>query len=536
MLCSGVFAINTSMLLRELFSVVSEARRPYNAREMYIRQLKKRYDYLYNQDKSKIEIEQILAQEFGLGVGTIEGDLIKFYPNRPGKEEQIPFSDEEEGRAKELFLQQIKNPRSVTFAQIASILNTEFHDGNEVRTVDYVPKLKNKMVRYNELPPSALALKKRVGIADTDFDTANSIHYAWIFQFRELKKKLTRKGISFEITEREAYEQIKKQGWVSALTGQPFSLAPKSDDAPSLKLLIPERGYVSGNFEYVTTLERNQPDLALIKEIGLDIKNNYLHLFFYKNFIQRKSNSKKDNIPFKLPISRAWQIINDQNWRCALSGREFSRSQIFDNNQPSLDQIIPWNGNPKGNGYTDGNSQYLTLLVQYSKRDLNNDQYRDLCQRVVEWTDRDRSKDSQLSSPDFIDRDPRRKTYRGERLPGYRSTIAGHSSWNRNFNNMVKNDENMYHQPRQSLISKEEAWKIINDQGWRCALTGELMVKAGPRSFKQPSPDRIDNNRHHVSGNVRYVTMEVNLAKGNMSDEEFIALCREVVAFRTKNR
>lgn len=65
-----------------------------------------------------------------------------------------------------------------------------------------------------------------------------------------------------------------------------------------------------------------------------------------------------------------------------------------------------------------------------------------------------------------------------------------------------------------------------------CALTGRQLYwdPEVKRADWAPSPDRIDNTLGHVPGNVRIVAWRVNWMRGNLSDEEFIAICRAVVA------
>ena len=46
----------------------------------------------------------------------------------------------------------------------------------------------------------------------------------------------------------------------------------------------------------------------------------------------------------------------------------------------------------------------------------------------------------------------------------------------------------------------------------------------------KPSLDRIDSARGYVKGNVRFVTVLGNLAKGRYSDVDLLRFCRAVVA------
>lgn len=75
------------------------------------------------------------------------------------------------------------------------------------------------------------------------------------------------------------------------------------------------------------------------------------------------------------------------------------------------------------------------------------------------------------------------------------------------------------------------AWQIINQQGWKCALSGTPFVAAGGYTPNQPSLDRIDSSKGYVHGNVQFVTLRINLAKKNMSDADFISMCKQVASY-----
>jgi len=62
-----------------------------------------------------------------------------------------------------------------------------------------------------------------------------------------------------------------------------------------------------------------------------------------------------------------------------------------------------------------------------------------------------------------------------------------------------------------------------------CALSGvDISLKYGGTA----SLDRIDSRLGYVDGNVQWVDGKVNLSKRNMSDEEFINMCKRVAKTR----
>lgn len=110
-------------------------------------------------------------------------------------------------------------------------------------------------------------------------------------------------------------------------------------------------------------------------------------------------------------------------------------------------------------------------------------------------------------------------------LSQYDSKNPMHASWARIFTRQK------YEARRGSWtwnITNEYAWKVINDQNWRCALSGVPFTVGGSRSRTQPSLDRIDSSKGYEPGNIQYVTLVVNLAKKNMTDADFITMCKQV--------
>lgn len=81
------------------------------------------------------------------------------------------------------------------------------------------------------------------------------------------------------------------------------------------------------------------------------------------------------------------------------------------------------------------------------------------------------------------------------------------------------------------LITPAYAFDVINKQQWRCNLSGVPFTPAGSRSSTQFSMDRIDSSKGYIPGNIQFTTLVVNLAKKNMTDANFIALCKQVADY-----
>lgn len=74
-------------------------------------------------------------------------------------------------------------------------------------------------------------------------------------------------------------------------------------------------------------------------------------------------------------------------------------------------------------------------------------------------------------------------------------------------------------------ITIQQAWTLFTEQKCKCALTGRLL------SFedKTASLDRIDSTKPYVLRNVQWVHKQVNLMKRELSQSDFVQVCRDVV-------
>lgn len=82
-----------------------------------------------------------------------------------------------------------------------------------------------------------------------------------------------------------------------------------------------------------------------------------------------------------------------------------------------------------------------------------------------------------------------------------------------------------YQQPTES-IAYENIMLLVKNQNQRCALTGRHLV-ADSAALDHILP--ISRGGEHKIENAQVLHKEVNRAKGTMTNEEFIAMCREVV-------
>lgn len=85
-------------------------------------------------------------------------------------------------------------------------------------------------------------------------------------------------------------------------------------------------------------------------------------------------------------------------------------------------------------------------------------------------------------------------------------------------------------------ISIEYAWDLFIKQDRKCALSG-LPICFSPsnshRSRRTASLDRIDSSKGYIENNVQWVHKHLNIMKWDLSQEEFIKICK-LVAERCK--
>lgn len=87
-------------------------------------------------------------------------------------------------------------------------------------------------------------------------------------------------------------------------------------------------------------------------------------------------------------------------------------------------------------------------------------------------------------------------------------------------------------------ITVDDLKALWDAQGGRCALTGEVLeARCGENGLAADGAvaqldhiQPVTRGGSHELSNLRWVTTRVNLAKRNLTDEEFLALCQAVVA------
>lgn len=69
--------------------------------------------------------------------------------------------------------------------------------------------------------------------------------------------------------------------------------------------------------------------------------------------------------------------------------------------------------------------------------------------------------------------------------------------------------------------------KLFEEQEGRCKYSGVLLGNIGD-GYLSPSIDRIDNSLGYIEGNVQWLSWRVNEMKKNMSEGDFLLLCKTI--------
>lgn len=88
-------------------------------------------------------------------------------------------------------------------------------------------------------------------------------------------------------------------------------------------------------------------------------------------------------------------------------------------------------------------------------------------------------------------------------------------------------------------IDKDDILGCYIEQEGRCALSGLPFKFDGSggkgkngRSLSLPSLDRIDSRKHYTPDNIQLVLAAVNIMKGELGQDEFVQLCREIAVHK----
>lgn len=79
-------------------------------------------------------------------------------------------------------------------------------------------------------------------------------------------------------------------------------------------------------------------------------------------------------------------------------------------------------------------------------------------------------------------------------------------------------------------ITIEEIWQLFLDQNKKCKLSGQDLIfpTCDRKRDGTASLDRKDSSLGYAKDNIQWIHKEVNRMKGQMSDPDFIKMCKDI--------
>jgi hypothetical protein len=84
-------------------------------------------------------------------------------------------------------------------------------------------------------------------------------------------------------------------------------------------------------------------------------------------------------------------------------------------------------------------------------------------------------------------------------------------------------------------ITIENLMDQLLDQNYLCYYSGISLDLTSPKNMA-PSIDRLDNTKGYIPGNVVFCLWCINRAKSNMTEEEFLVICKSIAVWQEKKK
>lgn len=83
-----------------------------------------------------------------------------------------------------------------------------------------------------------------------------------------------------------------------------------------------------------------------------------------------------------------------------------------------------------------------------------------------------------------------------------------------------------------ATVTAKMIMRLIEQQGYRCAISGRELT---PKTTSLDHIHPLSRGGAHGIANVWVVDHQVNSAKGTLTFQEFVAMCRDVVQYQDKS-
>jgi ribosome assembly protein YihI (activator of Der GTPase) len=233
----------------------------------------------------------------------------------------------------------------------------------------------------------------------------------------------------------------------------------------------------------------------------------------------------KRHIPFEITKEEAWNLFEQQSRKCALTGIELTMYKWEDRKNignASLDRI------DSNRSYTVENVQWIDKCLQPIKLNWEQSEFIQTCKDVARHAE---EKNIGRIFPNLLseEKSEEKFEFKGNKHAQWKGCgEIGQTTWYR-----IK--QNAQRREIELSIAIDYVWDIFLKQNRKCALTGKILrmrYYKGRKEYGNASLDRIDSSKGYVNGNVQWIDKKLQHIKRNLTDAEFIAICKKVAAYQ----
>jgi archaellum component FlaC len=211
---------------------------------------------------------------------------------------------------------------------------------------------------------------------------------------------------------------------------------------------------------------------------------------------RRENNGRSECGVIDLSVEFILALRDAQSNKCALSNRElgWGVSALY-HTKSSIDRI------DSNLGYVRDNVQLVCAYANIAKSDMTDGEFKTFVQEVYNKEPSYTSKECDIPDTKYI-----------------RKLVKTSKSSSKKRGNSGRTDAS------ENTITVEDVIAKSVSQNHKCCYTGHNLWN----SKERPSIDRIDSNFGYVPSNIQLVTFKANVAKNDMTHEEFMELVNDV--------